>query len=537
MNKLFVRKAFIQTCFNRSSFYSTKPDIHEIIATQLELDHDTVKTVFQRKIDVNSQLSENQITQNCRTLKKLIVDMQNTRSLMECLRLEPKILTNRILLLEEMGVKTVTLDHIFQFPSSMRKKVNAFKKRHKIPEEQDIVKNMFRSIGISELPNMRKLSGGAHTADYYLHSMTYYKTCYLKLYHKPLLRSHLFKYQSFRQLAELINIFETILRVDKKFLNRYYFVLDLNPDDIIYLLNEFKDIKIGGLDITEVVRRYPRILQCDIPNTKELLCLFNQYKVQNNTLHSNLPILRMKKTTFVERYKTVSTHPEFGVWLRHSRMLYLLIAHKLTMDRVDMLRFMNRLDMASFHAIYCSRNLFQRVHTPSRHPRVARKKYLNYLFTEHFKTDGQELVNYITRHPYWKNIPFSAIYKVLIYLKKSYSQEDIISNLHLTLYPLDVVSKMLETVNEQYSSEKGYTDRQRLALCLYMLERAYHFSGDAVWKIMHTEDDLDLKLSDFENSDEIELENLDEIYPEDSENCSDSVNAIDKQFAAYLTES
>ncbi|XP_076294962.1 mitochondrial transcription termination factor 5 [Lasioglossum baleicum] len=537
MNKLFARKALIQTCLNRSSFYSTKPDIHEIIATQLELDHNTVKNVYQRKLDLNTQLPEKQIVQNCWTLKKLIVDMQNTRSLMECLRLEPKILTNRILLLEEMGVKTVTLDDISRFPNSMRKKVNAFKKRHKIPIDQDIVKNMFNSIGISELPNMRKLTGGAHTADYYLHSMTYYKTCYLKLYHEPLLRSHLFKYQSFRQLAELINIFETKFKVDKTFLNRHYFVLDLNPADIINFLNEFKDVKIGGLEITEVVRRYPRILQCNIPNTKELLNLLNEYNVQNHMLHSNLPILRMKPTTFLERYRRVSTHPEFEVWLKHSRMLYLLIAYKLTMDRLDVLRLMNRLGMASFHAIYCSRNLFHRVHTPSRYPRVARKKYLKYLFEENFNRNGQELVDYITRHPHWKSIPFSAIYKMILFLKKNYSEEDIISNLHLTLYPLHAVSRMLEIVNEQYNSEKGFNDRQRLALCLYMLEKTYHFSGDAVWKIMHTADDLGFKWSELENMEEIDFENLDETYPEHSENCTDSVNAIDKQLVSCLTES
>lgn len=419
----------------------------------------------------------------------------------------------------------------------MRKKVTAFKKRHKIPIDQDIVKNMFNSIGITELPNLRKLTGGAHTADYYLQSMIYYKTCHLKLYHEPLLRSHLFKYQSFRQLTELINIFETRLKVDKKFLNRYYFVLDFDPADIINFLNEFKDVKIAGLEITEVVRRYPRILKCDIPNTKELLELLDKYNVQDNTVHSNLSILRMKKSTFMERYKIISTHPEFELWLKHSRMLYVLIAYKLIMDRVDVLRLMNRLGMASFHAIYCSRNRFHRVHTPSRYPRVARKKYLKHLFEENFSGNGQKLVDYLTRHPHWKSIPFSAIYKMMVYLKKNYSEEDIFSNLHLILYPLHAVSRMLEIVNEQYTPEKGFNDRQRLALCLYMLEKSYHFSGDAVWKIMHATDDLAFKWNDLENSEEVDLENLDETYPEHSENCTDSVNAIDKQYVPCLTES
>lgn len=44
-------------------------------------------------------------------------------------------------------------------------------------------------------------------------------------------------------------------------------------------------------------------------------------------------------------------------------------------------------------------------------------------------------------------------------------------------------------MKEEYSPNAGYcfTAKQYLALCLYKLEKKYHFSGDAVWQSVHTE--------------------------------------------------
>lgn len=44
-------------------------------------------------------------------------------------------------------------------------------------------------------------------------------------------------------------------------------------------------------------------------------------------------------------------------------------------------------------------------------------------------------------------------------------------------------------LSKEYSQEKGhnFTPSQYLALCLYMLEKANHFSGDAVWQVMYAD--------------------------------------------------
>nr|XP_033341567.1 transcription termination factor 5, mitochondrial isoform X2 [Megalopta genalis] len=467
MYKLFICKTFVETCYKQSLFYSTKCNIREILTTQLGLDHNTMENILRDKNYNFDTLSEQNITKNCKILKDLAVEMQNTNFLIDCLKLEPRILTNRILLLEEIGVTTVSLDHIYGFSSSMRKTLKSFKQRYNMPPETDIVKNMLNSVGKSPLSsNALKLQGRAKTADYYILTMTYYKTFYLKVYNKPLLSSAVFKYQSFRQLTGLVDILKTKFQIDKDFLDRHPFLLTLHLDDVNHFLNEFEDIKIHGASMVDLVKKFPRLLQYDISNIKALRALFEELNVQEHAVYSNLQILGMEKDSFVKR-------------------------------SIE----------------------------PLTHPRVARKKYLQFLLNEAFGKDAMQCVSSITRHPHWKNIPFSVMYKMIIYLKENYTLEDILPNIHLILYPLSTVKKMIETVDKEYSlrNKLDYTNSQRLALCLYMLEKSYHFSGDAVWKTLYPE----------ESSNKTNLENL-ETNLENSEECSYNVNTIDKGFNPYM---
>lgn len=160
------------------------------------------------------------------------------------------IVNNRILLLEEMGVKKVSLTHIyryvyfllrktrleiysvvnailnigsilrFRFPSSMRGSVRKFKNDHDIPNEQNIIENMFNSVGVTgSLPDIKRFRGHIKTGDCYMASMTYYKTCHLKLYYKPLLEILSSRYQSFRQLTKLLHILENDIHLSKEFVS------------------------------------------------------------------------------------------------------------------------------------------------------------------------------------------------------------------------------------------------------------------------------------------------------------------------------
>ncbi|XP_031842873.1 mitochondrial transcription termination factor 5 isoform X2 [Nomia melanderi] len=431
---------------------------------------------------------------------------------MECLKLEPKVITNRILLLQEMGVETISLDTIFRFSQSIHQSLRTFKRNHNLSPEHNIIKSMFNSVGVFEIPTFPNLSGWADTSDYYLHAISYYKTVHLKLYHQSLLRYHRFKYQSFREMFNVINMLETTFQFDKEILNRHPYLLTLSMDEANAFLERFKDVKIAGQDMFVIVRKYPRILMADINNMDELLSLFNKYNIPNSTVYTNVRILTMKKNTFIERYNTVSTHPTLCVWLRHSRIIFTILAYKMVMERIQMLQAMNNLNFVSFYSIYSTRDHFLRTHAHGRHPRVARRTHLRHILNTEFEPKEQCLVEYLTRHPHWKVVSFTVIHQMIVYLKKHYSEEDIVANLHIILYPRDAVEKVRKIVYEKYNLEEGYnfTEKQRLALCLYLLEKSHHFSGDGVWQITYRDEHEIDTVDMFRDLDEIKHEHPDE---------------------------
>ncbi|XP_078053664.1 mitochondrial transcription termination factor 5 [Augochlora pura] len=457
MYKPLICKVFGEPWHRVSLFYSTKSNIHNIMVAQLGLDHNIISNTL--RINDDNELSEKQVTQNCKILKKQTVKLQNVNLLIHCLKLEPAILTNRILLLEEMGVKNITLDHIARFPASMRKTIRVFKKKHNIPPEIDVVQNMFQSVGKYEIPNITKLKGRPRTSDYYMQSIIYYKTFYLKLFYKPLLKFHAYKYQSFRQITKMLDVLQTQCQIDRRFLNQNPYLLDLDPDNVLDFLNQFKDVQIDGSNIVNIIKTCPRILQNDVSSVTELTQLYEHYNAHKMTPHLNLPRLIMEGDMFILR--------------------------------------------CSEHQAY---------------PRTIQKKYIKQLFKIELGNESKELISFFIRHPHWRDIPIFSIHKMILYLKKYYKKEEIVANIHLVLYPMHAVKKTLEKVNEKYSRQNkfAYTNSQRLALCLYLLEKGYHFSGDAVWEIMHSGEDQD------------------KIKFENSEECINDHNTFDKTYNSYL---
>ncbi|CAG2053744.1 unnamed protein product, partial [Timema podura] len=108
------------------------------------------------------------------------------------------------------------------------------------------------------------------------------------------------------------------------------------------------------------------------------------------------------------------------------------------------------------------------------------------------KTRGRDITGYLSmmlglpeieirqgfhRHPYWCHIPLHSVKDTLHYLLElGYTREQVWSNVHLLVYPrLQTVSGGLVVLESELSAS------QRLAMCLYFIEKEFHFTGDGVW--------------------------------------------------------
>ncbi|XP_029045784.1 uncharacterized protein LOC114877403 isoform X2 [Osmia bicornis bicornis] len=451
MFKLLSPRKFIQMCLrNQFSLLSTQANDDNVLITHLNIDRDAVKRINQSNKNNISKIPKEKLIENCVIIKELDVNLTEIQYLESCLVLHPTIIKSRILLLKEMGVKDLGLHHIHRFPSSMRRSVKQFKKIHSISPKENIMQNIINNIGLTiDESSLNKFDHSMKTSNFYALCMAYYKTFYLQLYNKAFYENKRQKYQSFQELGELLNIFQTKYHFDHKFLSKYPYLLSQDKNNIEQFLTEFKDTNIvNNKSIIEIAKEHPRILCYPTAKVKELLILCKKLDIPVQSIISYICTLRLEKGVFLDRYV-----------------------------RGDLCHMANR-------------------------------KFLLYILCKELGKDKVSLINRVAKHKHWKNVSLLVIVKTIEYLKRHYSLEDICKNIHIVLYPESTISEATNIIDEEFTPEKGYhfTSSQRLALCLYIIERKYHFNGDAVWQ------GIDTQVSVFENLEkdeyEIFIENL-----------------------------
>ncbi|XP_017793525.1 PREDICTED: uncharacterized protein LOC108575280 [Habropoda laboriosa] len=419
------------------------------------------------------------------------VNLEHIEYLACCLSLQPIIIKNRIAILKEMGVKSIGLQHIFGFSNRMRKSLKCFKRSHNIPVNQNIMQNLLNYMGITnskDIQNFTEFNPNIRTGDYYQTCMLYYKTIYLNLHDPLFYKNRKMKYQSITEISKLVHILKTECKFDNEFLKEHPYLLNLDAANVEEFLTELKGLNINGNNVNNFVKKFPRILFCKADKAKELLELYNLLGIPSQALSSYACALKMDKEIFLERFMNIGNSNELGVWLQHRRILPMIYYYKTVMNRVNYLRPLNCLYNANIQTLLSDKTYFLRF-VEGDIFYTAVKKHLVYILRKELGEDKTYVIYSIMRHPYWKHVSLVHIDKMLRRLKKYYSADDICKNIHIILYPRSKVASVLNSLRREYSPKNGYnfTSTQYLALCLYILERKYHFSGDAVWQTVSTD--------------------------------------------------
>ncbi|XP_076630487.1 mitochondrial transcription termination factor 5 isoform X2 [Colletes latitarsis] len=486
MYKLLFPQKSIRTRFGTSvTFFSTQVNIRNILGTYLNYDHTTIDNILQTQKEI-CRISNEQLTTNCKLLQELKVQVDDTIYLSKCLKLSPLVMKNRILLFEEIGVKNINIKHIHNFPRTIQKSVETFKRIHNILPDEDILINIFPIIGIDQDEfNRGMIKRLTLTCDYYLNLMMYYKSRYLKVKGWRSLSyvgCGVRKFASFRQISKLVNILQNDLQIDNTILRKHPYLLNLCPDKLNELLTTLKDVIVCDVHINEIIKQYPQILRADKDNVKGLLAFLAERNIKTHSMASYLSILKMKKDVFLQRYDSLKTTPELSVWIEYPGALSLIVQYNLVMDRLDNLRRLNCSQNINIQVITSRKKYFTKYLQGYIHIKT-RRKYIQYLIYKELGVNNDYLLKYITRHPYWKHISLQSIEKTLQYLKMRYSIGDICENIHIIFYPHDAVAKTLQSLYDENKSENEYNSSQYLSLCLYKLEKHNHFTGDGIWDV------------------------------------------------------
>ncbi|GAB1863117.1 hypothetical protein CAJAP_04196 [Camponotus japonicus] len=498
----------------------------KVLLTNLGLNSADVEEFFLMSKNILN-IPRHRLINNCFICQKYNVNVNPLLNFQYCLKLTDYKLEHRINVLQDIGVPDLNSTSISRMVHFFRKHISIFKEETNIPK-QNIAKNIFDRLG-REVPNdisQLELSSNKLTID------QYYKTCLLhcktRVFDLPylddkILLNKYMKFKSISMIAETLKVLRINLDYNEELIKRNPFVIIASADNIKSLLNSFTDI--CGIPIITFLRKYPRILFQDADNIKRLLMSFDRYEIPDEYVKKFMRIFEIGNDIFLERMKMIKRHPDLHVWYKHPRILQIIVHKNMAKDRSNYLHTLNRSKWIRPQTILATPSEMERfLHNGT----VLSKKGLRHIFMQELGVDKNDL---LARHPHWKTVGFVDINQMFQYLKQHFTINEICQNIHIILYKQSKVKKILADLKQHYSQNTKYsfTNGQYLALCLYMLEKDTHFTGDGIWSNGHDVKQQSLeKISVVEGIDNNTVQSTDNyLNSGDSHDINDDFNTKD----------
>ncbi|XP_011707905.1 PREDICTED: uncharacterized protein LOC105462759 isoform X1 [Wasmannia auropunctata] len=455
-----------------------KCEFRKILMTNLGLTSFTSSDVDNYFNTKRNNLVRHRVIKNCSMCKKYNVKVDSLDSLFRCLRSVSYTLEHRINVLKDIGVPVINTSQLNKIFFYIHKKVSNFKVKTNIPAEQNIAMNIFGGEFSDDISKLG-LNDNLTVEEYYQKCLLY---CKSRIFNLPYLDDKIFldnknlkKVKSISMIAETLKVLRLDLGYDEKMIKRQPKVIIASADNIRLLLNSFTDIV--GIPIVDALREYPFILLQDVDNVKQLVKLFKLYEIPNEYVKSYMKVFTIRNEVFQERIEMIKRHPNLNVWYKHSRIVQIASQIHMTKNRLQYVSIMDSSKWVHPNA------LLSQKHSLDKAVQIglcSHKRYVQHVLKQELEVDMSDL---LTRHPHWKTAAFADIVQMIKYLRKHFTIDEICPNIHIVLYKRSRVQKVLADLKQQYSqsTEYSFTDSQYLALCLYMLEKDNHFTGDGIW--------------------------------------------------------
>ncbi|KAM0727376.1 Transcription termination factor 5, mitochondrial [Formica fusca] len=512
------------------AYFLKKKEFQKILITNLGLNSADVEEFFDTNKNILN-IPRHRLINNCLMCQKYNVNASPLLNFRFCLILNSHKLEHRINIMKDIGVPDLNLSSVSRMVHLFRKHVSTFKEKTNIPIEQNIAKNIFDRLGRevpSDISQMESLSNKLTIHQYYKECLLHCKTRVFNLPYlddKILLHEYM-KFKSISMIAETLKVLRINLDYNEELIKMNPFVITASADNIKSLLDGFTDI--CGIPIITLLRKHPHILFQDADNIKRLLMSFKRYEISDEYVKKYMRILEMGNDTFLERIEMIKRHPDLHVWCKHPRILRIVVHKDMAKNRVDYLRTINRSKWVRPQTVLSKPADMEKYLDNAT---VLSRKGLRHVFMQELGVDKNDL---LARHPHWKTVGFADIEQMFKYLKKHFTINEICQNIHIVLYRRSKVEKVLADLKRRYSqsTEFSFTNGQYLALCLYMLEKDTHFTGDGIWNNGHNAKGQSLlplkKRNVTEGTDNDTVRNInDYLNNEDSHNINDDFNTKD----------
>lgn len=406
--------------------------------------------------------------------------------------LRPYALEQRISLLKDLGYPKILPHMIKTFYSMMNLTVKDLKEQKLLPADADVTKNLLNCLHEPppHVPSIRSLPDD-HTAS----AIHFQVLSHYLLWKLDLTREHLnrimfsrvrLKHQSLSILKRTFDVLENDFGLPKKKIGRNHFLLSRDPSNTERMLKEIK--YIGTLDTKSMLLKYPRLLHVKVEMMQEKLKVLKEFGINDNCVSTSPDVLTLSCKNIAKRLQELETHPELKAHRTNPRFLALLIHFPSVLRRMEILKNLN-VRCASLHILSTSQTLFKRyiLVGTDRTKGIDLVKFLSY----ELEVDSKSIQASLKRHPLWCQIPFLHVQETFTFLKENnYSNQDILNNIQIVIYRRALVEKELHNIDcGRYDESWDFTPSKKLALCLYNMEKAYHFSGNGVWNCHEDEEE------------------------------------------------
>ncbi|XP_046735784.1 uncharacterized protein LOC124405159 [Diprion similis] len=394
------------------------------------------------------------------------------------------ILERRINYFQEFGFTKLPLCIILTSTGGAKYTIQEFQAKNLLPAGVDVVaKNIFNILNNPppDFPCSDLLEKSKSLYEYRSVSMKHYLKWRLKYTEKEsskLIKDNkLVRYLPIKSVEQTIDFLEYELVVPNTLIKSNCHLLFREAVSLRQLLIAYR--KLFGNDLNAIVRRNPKILLINpnlIPGRLEIL---KKYGVEESVLKTYPSALLLSKKTLESRLEEIHSIPELRGFLHHTRFLLLIMYTNKVMKRLQLMKAHN-VKSISISTLSSSEVFFNKQLRAG----LVRAKGTDCVQFLSKKIGISEAIvhQYLQRNQMWLHAPFIDVVNMYYFLRgRNYTNEDILNNIQILLYKSFRVGELLEKIDSDESEKSNnWTPSQKLALCVYYIEKKYHFSGGGV---------------------------------------------------------
>lgn len=409
------------------------------------------------------------------------------------LKLTQSQLKNRKRVLEECCFENFTMDHFTSFVSLMNKEIKTLKESNFLSETLNLPKHLIRFLdvelvlpeGISDEMTLRDLRGVIITL--YLKEKLGINDQELK----HLAENYLWlRRKSLRSLVEVIEISKHKLGLSNKQIIQTQTFLCACPDNLNKIIEEFPTI--AGVPLREILLKDPTIVLSTPFEIKAIVGNIKSFNVNEKGIQKCPNLLAFKPSTVQFRLAEMAKQKECEVLIKMPNYLKLIRAYNDVKWRLETMKELNT-QLVSINVLTQALDKFKKY--VKNGVNVTLGYDASIYISDALKLDEIYVRGIFSRHPHWLQTPIVSVKATFDFLRaNNFTDKDIQENLFLLLYPVSRVEHYLKHEHIEMVDKCKLTNSKRLNLCLYLIERDFHFSGDGVWEQNQADQNQDVCL-------------------------------------------